>query len=76
MCCGLPIISSDKVGSSYDLLDKNNSFIFKYNNIKDLHNSLIKSINADLKKMSKFSTEKIKYFDNNANLKIIEEILT
>ncbi len=76
MCCGLPIIASDKVGSGYDLLDSNNSFKFRHDNQHELSQILLKSLNSDLKKMSRFSIKKISLFNNLLNMKVIEEIIT
>jgi glycosyltransferase involved in cell wall biosynthesis len=76
MCCGLPIIASDKVGSGYDLLDSNNSFKFRHDNQYELSQILLKSLNSDLKKMSRFSIKKISLFNNLLNMKVIEEIIT
>ena len=75
MCCGLPIIASNKVGSAYDLLDNKNSFIFDYDNEVQLGKILINCINTDLKKMSNESIKKIKKFNNKTNMKLLEQVI-
>ncbi len=75
LCCGLPVISSDSVGSSYDLLNYDNSFIFKNNNKKDLIKVLIQSFVSNKNDMSKSCINTIKNFNNNNNMKIIERLI-
>lgn len=75
LCCGLPVISSDSVGSSYDLLNDDNSFIFKDNNKTDLIRVLNQSFATNKENMSKACISSIKNFNNNNNMKIIEGLI-
>ena len=75
LCCGLPVISSDSVGSSYDLLNEDNSFIFKDNDKTDLIRALSQSFTSNKEYMSKACISSIKNINNINNMKIIESLI-
>ena len=59
MAAGNAVISSDNVGSSYDLIKNGkNGFIFKNGNAQDLANKIVKIV-KNKKKLEKFKLESI-----------------
>ena len=58
---GMPVIVSNKSGSSYDLvIDGYNGFKFNPNNFKSIYNSIVKFINLDNKAKASLSKNSIK----------------
>lgn len=58
---GMPVIVSNKSGSSYDLvIDGYNGFKFNPNNFKSIYNSIVKFINLDNKARASLSKNSIK----------------
>ena len=67
---GMPVIVSNKSGSSYDLvIDGYNGFKFNPNNFKSIYNSIVKFINLDNNAKASLSKNSIK-ISNQINHKI------
>jgi glycosyltransferase involved in cell wall biosynthesis len=61
MACGRPVIVSDKVGCSQDLVrQKSTGFIFKYDSVKELKDILVNLRKSSLHQMGVLAKEKIK----------------
>jgi len=59
MNLSLPIIASDQVGSAYDLISKENGWIFPSGNIEALRSVLVEALRADIVKMGIASLNRI-----------------
>jgi len=84
MAAGNAVISSDNVGSSYDLIkNRKNGFIFKNGNAQDLANKIVKIV-KNKKKLEKFKLESINiiskwdfnacYFGLKKSIKCVQKI--
>lgn len=73
MCFGLPIIVSNMVGCSSDLVIENKTgFIFQYKNIRDLSEKILLS---EKLKNNNISKDLVKEYDFSNNLKSLEKII-
>ena len=79
MCFGLPVIATNQVGSSYDLLRHGkNGYVYRVGDIKALNGCLEAILNDDelRNKMGKYSIELIKNWGLEEDLKGLREALS
>ena len=76
MACGKPIIIADSKESASRFFVEDNGFLFETLNHKDLAEQVLKLItDADLRrKMGKVSLEKVKNYDINKSVELLEEV--
>ncbi len=73
MCFGLPVIVSNVVGCSSDLvLENKTGFVFQYKNVEDLSEKILLS---EKLKNNNISKDLVKEYDFSRNLKSLEEII-
>lgn len=73
MCFGLPVVVSNVVGCSSDLvLENKTGFIFQYKNVEDLSEKILLS---EKLKNNNISKDLVKEYDFSRNLKSLEEII-
>jgi len=76
MACGKPIIIANSKESASRFFVEDNGFLFETLNHKDLAEQVLKLItDADLRrKMGKVSLEKVKNYDINKSVELLEEV--